>query len=403
MIAAANVVTDLYLSAAALLGLLIVHWHFAPAAPLSPLTRRFLFVLRIGMMLFAGRMLVVLTGGMWFRFVVLFAAALIPLATLLLTESLLRRHAPRWAKGFVAIGALVFGLAAFWIGHALEPVRLFGLLGFQIGGFAISGWLIASRDRNSLSLGENRTAHRFGLALLVLVPLGASDFLLVALRLPVQISALGVLMLCWFALGLSRVHDGHRQSVYPVLTVVFAGLVSSGVIGLISGFDLQGVILVMAIVLATLLVLALAFVARDTAGRASGMVPLSATSGTDVLAFLQGFAAHPLISTATVITSDDLNGLDDAVLDRIFAASPVLRTDARPALGVAAEDHMTHMFGRFEATHLLDLNTQPRQLLSVSVPAFLRSQTAEDELVALQRMAAVIARAGQNDVDQRAV
>tara|TARA_R110002049_G_scaffold245831_3_gene419886 strand:- start:157 stop:1158 length:1002 start_codon:yes stop_codon:yes gene_type:complete len=333
MIAAANVVTDLYLSAAALCGLFIVHWHFAPAAAFSPLTRRFLLVLRVGMMLFAGRILVVLTGGMWFRFVVLFAAALIPLATLLLTESLLRRHAPRWAKAYVATGALIFGMAAFWVSHALEPVRLYGLLAFQIGGFAITVWLIVMRDRSSLSVGENRTAHRFGLALLVLVPLGASDFLMVALRLPVQISAIGVLILCWFALGLSRVHDGHRQSAYPILMVVFAGALSSAVIALIAEFDPQGIILVLAIILATLLVLALAAVARDTAQRASVLTSLSHTPSTDILTFLQGFATHPLISTANVITADDLDGLDDVVLDRIFAASPVLRTDARPALG----------------------------------------------------------------------
>ena len=94
MIASANVLTDLYLSAAALIGLSVLHWHTRPSAATSPLSRRFLFVLRAGMLLFIGRMLVVLTGGEWFRFVVLLTAALIPLATLLLTESMLRRHAP---------------------------------------------------------------------------------------------------------------------------------------------------------------------------------------------------------------------------------------------------------------------------------------------------------------------
>ncbi len=402
MIASANILTDLYLSLAGIIGLAILHWQFAGNAATTLLTARFIFVLRVGMMLFAGRALVVLTGGMWFRFVVILAAALIPLATLLLTESMLRRHAPKWVKIYVGLGAILFGISAFWLGNALDPARLYGLLLYQLGGFAIAGWLIATRDRNSLSAGENRTAHRLGLALLFLVPLGASDFLLVALHLPVQVSAIGVLMMCWLALGLGRVQDGHRHSVFALLSVVFAALLCGGMVTLIGGFGRQGGILIVALILATLLVLAITASARDrrdAAGQASILAYLARPYQGDVLGFLQGLSDHPLMNKAAVITPSELDGLIPDVLTRIFTAAPVLRRDQRPALGHVAEDHMAHLFERFDATHLLDLGTKPRQIVAISVPAFLGSNVAHCELGAVQRMAALIADKGALNVN----
>lgn len=203
MIAAANIFTDLYLSVAALIGLLILHAALKANAPDDLLVRRMIFGLRVGMVLFAGRALIVLTGGQGFRFMVLLAASLVPLAALLITEGLLRRHAPPFVKGVVA-----FGLSAFWLGD-IDPPRLVGLLIFQIVGFGLCGWLITMRDRESLTLGENRMAVRLGFTIVLLLPLAAADFLMVFIRLPVQISAIGVLVLCWVALGLSRAQDGH--------------------------------------------------------------------------------------------------------------------------------------------------------------------------------------------------
>ena len=103
------------------------------------------------------------------------------------------------------------------------------------------------------------------------------------------------------------------------------------------------------------------------------------------------------MNKAAVIAPAQLDGLAPDVLDRIFATAPVLRRDLRPALGPVAEDHMTHLFARFDATHLLDLGTVPRQIVAISVPAFLGSNVAQSELGAVQRMAALIAK-GAADV-----
>ncbi|MDG1376059.1 MAG: hypothetical protein P8P56_03360 [Yoonia sp.] len=398
MIAAANILTDLYLSLAALAGLVILQVSLKAGVPDDPLVRRLVFGLRVGMMLFAGRALIVVTGGQGFRFLVLLAAALVPLAALLITEGLLRRHAPPFAKVLIGGGAAVFGLSAFWVGASIDPPRLIGLLAFQVFGFCLSGWLIYTRDAASLSMAENRMAVRLGLTILLLMPLAATDFLLVVLQLPVQISAIGVLVLCWIALGLSRTHEGHRRSYAALAVMLGASFATGAFLSMLAGLQVSGAVLVIAVIMAMVLVLACAAVARD--GRARGqteslMAHMAQATGTDPLAFLRGLQSHPLVSGAVIVDQAALAGLDPRVLDRIFAAAPVLQQSARPALGPAAEDHMDHLVTRYGATHILDTGLVPRCLVALAMPALHTSARAQVELRAVQRMAALMAQAEQ--------
>lgn len=392
MIAAANVLTDLYLSFSALIGLAILHGTLRARAADDLLVRRLVFGLRVSMMIFAGRILVVLTGGMWFRFIVLLAAALVPLAAVIVAEGLLRRHAPPWAKWMVGGGAAIFGLSAFWFGGDIDPARLIGLLMFQVFGFGVAGWMIATRDRASLSAGENRMAVRLGFSLVLLVPLAAADFLMVLIHLPVQISAIGVLALCWLALSLSRAQDSHRRSFAALTIMIVASLGTGALIGTIAGVGQGGVVVIVAIVLALVLVLAIAAAAR---AQSAHLVAYMAQAGQDEpLAFLLGLQTHPLVDTAVAV---DGTSLDEAVLARIFAVSPVLAKGDLPALGAKAEDHMAHLFGRYDATHILDCGSTPRQLVALSMPALQTSRQAQIELCAVQRMAALLAKgAGQS-------
>lgn len=386
MIAAANVLTDLYLSIAALIGLTILHGTLIKRAADDLLVRRLVFGLRVGMMLFAGRALIVLTGGMGFRFMVLLAAALVPLAALIVAEGLLRRHAPSWAKWVIGGGAAFFGFTAFWIGGGIDPARLVGLLIFQVVGFGVAGWMIATRDRKSLSDGENRMAVRLGFSLVLLLPLAAGDFLMVYIHLPVQVSAIGVLALCWLALSLTRAHDGHRRSYAALLLMFGASLGTAVFIGVIAGVGLKGLVVIGAVVMALVLVLAIAAALR--AQSVHLVAYMAEAEGNDPLAFLLGLQAHPLVDLAVKV---DGASLDDAVLARIFAARPVLAKGDFPALGATADDHMAHLFARYDATHIVDCGCFPRQLVALSMPALQTSAQAQIELCAVQRMAALMA------------
>ena len=109
MIAEGAAWADLFLSVAALLGLWALHHSISARGRRAPLNRRFLVGIRLTMLLFAGRSLVFLTGWAVFETMEYVAAAGIPLAVLVLTEGLLRRHAPMAVKLFVAGGTVLFG------------------------------------------------------------------------------------------------------------------------------------------------------------------------------------------------------------------------------------------------------------------------------------------------------
>lgn len=399
MIAAANIVTDLVLSTTALIGLAVVHAVLQGDRPDDPMVKRFVFALRVSMLLFAGRALIVLTGGMWFRSIVLLAAAFVPLAAVIVAEGLLRKHAPIWAKWGCAIGTVGFAVTAFWFGPTLDPMRLYGLLGFQVAGFVVAGWMIATRDRASLSLAENRNAGRLAWTLVVLVPLIAADFLLVLIQLPVQLSAIGVLVLCWAATGLAQGSKSHRAGFMPIAIVVAAGFASGGLIAALAGAGRDGIILGAAFSASVMLVLAIVFEARTSraSAQSTGLIAHIATAPIDSpLAFLRGLQNHPLVSGAVIVGADDLAGFDSDTLTRIFAQCPVLRKSDLPAMDPQAADHMTHLFNSFGATHIMDLCQSPRQLLALSMPALQSTPSAEVELDAVQRMAALIAKGAAN-------
>lgn len=398
MTAAAPIIGNLFLSLAALAGLAILHGLLAARDPYEPLTRRFLFGIRVMMLLFAGRALIVLTGADVFRILVFLGAALVPLAVLLLAEGLLRRHAPAWAKTWVAGGTVVFVVLAFWYSGSIDPARLVALLVFQVAGFAIGGWMVLTRDRDSLSAAENRAVERLALSLLLLAPLAAADFLMVYLGLPVQVSPLGVLFLCWLAVSLARGQGSHRAALGGYLAIAAGATAAGVVVALMAGLDRDGAIMVLAVILAAVLVAVLFIEARSLRAedRSESLLRHMAESGAMApLEFLRGLQGHPMVEGAALIGPDQLAELDGAVLTRVFAAAPVLRRADPPfAEGIEA-DHIAHLFDRFDATHILLAESRPMTLVALSMPAIAAAPRVELELRVVQRMARLLADAAE--------
>jgi hypothetical protein len=394
MIAAAPVLTDLFLSVAAVLALSVLHRTIARRDPYEPLNRRFLFGIRVTLLLFAGRALVMITGGEGFRFFVLLAAALIPIAVLILTEGLLRRHAPAWVKGLIGIGTVVFALSSLWYSGNIDPFRLWALLAFQIIGLGIAGWLVLSRDRASLSATENQTVERLGLSLILLIPLAAADYLMDYMGLTVQVSALGVLFLCWLAIGLGRAQTGHGAPVLGFVIVAIAAATAAALISTLGQWGGPGFVIVAAVMMAAMLV---AMIVNDAAAlrveeNSHSLLRHMAEAGEDSLTFLRGLQAHPLVEGAVLVDKATLADLDPTVLAAIFAAHPVLhRADQTHAEGAAA-DHIAHLFARFDATHFICAGRDPLLLLALAMPSLATSPQSELELRAVHRMAMLMPR-----------
>lgn len=148
-------------------------------------------------------------------------------------------------------------------------------------------------------------AVRLGFSLVLLLPLAAADLLMVYIRLPVQVSAIGVLALCWLALSLTRAHDGRRRSYAALLLMFGASLGTAVFIGVIAGVGLKGLVVIGAVVL----VLAIAAAVR--AQSVHLVAYMAEADDDDPLAFLLGLQVHPLVDLAVKV---DGASLDDAVL-----------------------------------------------------------------------------------------
>lgn len=397
MIAAATILTQLFLSCAALVGLFVLQTVLTRRDPDDPINRRFLFGVRITMVLFAGRALMILTGVEAFRVLILFAAAVIPLAVLILTEGLLRRHAPHLIKGVIGGGAVVFALSSLWYSDSIDPARLFALLGFQLLGFVLSGWLIIARDKASLSVNENAMVVRLGLSLILFIPLAAGDFLLLYIGLPIQFSALGVLILCWLAIGLGRPHLGHRATLANLAVMVGAACGVGAMIATFAGLGRDGYLLSIAAIMTTLFVVAILTDARALRleEQSAGLLRQLAIANTDdPMTFLRDLQNHPLVEGAVVVSEESLQGLQDDVLEHIFTAAPVLRRADPPQLGAIADDHIAYLFARYSATHVMLAVPRPRVLVALAMPSLGTSPSAELELQVVQRMAALMAKQG---------
>ena len=401
MISSANVLTDLYLSIAALIGVFCLIQSLQTKDPYDPVNRRFLFGLKVTFMLFCGRALVVITGGEDFRFVILLAAGLLPLAVALLTEGLLRRHAPPFVKAVLGIGAAILAVLAFVSPALIDPTRLWAILAFQLFGLGASGWMVVTRDKTSLSASENLMVGRLGLSLILLIPMVAADFMMVYIRLPVQISALGVLVLCWLAIGLGRPQTGHGGPLVSLAVLIVAAVCAGSLVGIMTEAGRGGSVIAVIVVLAAMLVVAILNDARSLRieeQSESLLRHMADGTQTNARAFLRELQSHPLVEGAIMVEAAQLSDLDVGTLDQIFLAAPVLAKSEPPAVGEKAQDHIGHLFERFAATHILQVSAAPRLLVALAMPAISASPHSALELQAVQRMAALIARTEvQND------
>ncbi len=396
MTLAASDTGNLFLSLAVLAGLLILQAVICTRDPWAPLNRRFLLGLRVMAMLFAGRVLLLLTGLEFFRFFILLGATLVPLSVLLLAEGLLRKHAPQGVKFWVMGGTAIFAVLSFWWSNSIDPARLAGLLFFQLSGFFIGAWLVLTRDKASLTVAENQTVERLALSLFLLVPFAAADFLMVYLDLPAQISPLGVLFLCWLAVSLGRSQSQHRAPVVSFFAIVLGAGLAGIVIAQMADMNKDATILTLAVILAAVLVAVLFIEAQTlrTEEQSQTLLRLLAEDRSrDAIGFLRGLQAHPLVEGAALIEAPQLSDLDSTVLKHIFKVRPVLRRSDPPFTDGAEGDHITHLFSMFNASHILLADDTPITLVALSMPSLATSPRAELELAAVQRMARLMSKA----------
>ena len=153
-----GVIADSIVNLCGALGLCVAVFALYRRDPRSPLTLRLLLLLGVVALLFFARGIAWWTGSALLDRLSLIPAALLPLGALIVTEGILRRHAPRAAKIAALAGAVVIGVGGvFGLESYTRPYAI-ALAIFQLAGFVVCAWLLATRDRTSLLASENRSS-----------------------------------------------------------------------------------------------------------------------------------------------------------------------------------------------------------------------------------------------------
>ncbi|WP_368187455.1 hypothetical protein [Aestuariibius sp. HNIBRBA575] len=387
MMTAAPYIVDLFLSISAVIGLLLMRAMIVDQGRYDPLNQRFLFGVHAMILLFGARAAYSLTDLNLFRALVLFAAALVPLAALLLTEGLLRRHAAKFIKVGFAVMTTLLSVSALFPVELVDPFRLVILLMFQVAGFLICGLLVFTRDVSSLSRAENQMAERIGLSVFLLLPFAAADFLMVYFNLPVRVSALGVLFLCWLSITLGKSSRSHIDALMGFCVTVVAAILSGATVSFLMGFSWNATIMTVAILLGSALCAALYNEIRTLKTEAQGVAVLeemSKNSASSPMDFLRNVVGNMDNDGVALIDLDTLHDCQEEVLTELFRKHPVLRrSDPIPSNPDLAE-HKSHLFERYQASHILCAQAQPLTLIALSIPMIAATKRVESELNAAQ-------------------
>ncbi|MCP3473009.1 hypothetical protein NLM33_22075 [Bradyrhizobium sp. CCGUVB1N3] len=359
----------------------------------SLLTQRLLVALGIVALLFLMRATAWLTGSSLIDDLSAIPAAAVPFGALIVTEGMLRRHAPRAIKIAVIAGVIVLGFGgAFGLGHFDMPYAI-ALVLFQLGGFAACASLLATRDRHSLMASENRSIDRMTIGAVIVLPFIVTDFHALMPNMPVRLGALGALLVVTAVLIAGASSEARWHGV--LLTVL--RLASSTLLGLAAAFvapDVEAaqVARFCAIAVSGVLTIGLmtdtlrAYLESRAPGVLSSVAISPATTRDQLITEL---LRHPLFESARRYREVDLAAYDPLLLRNRLATHRVLRgSDApwgHPPTDPAVE-RLVSLMAAGGATHLVVLSSDPVDILVLAVPVISADPATETAIALVQRI-----------------
>lgn len=393
-------IVDSVISLAALGAILVLIGAMGREPSGVPLKRRLRFGLVVLAVLLASRVADWWTGWGLLGLITVVAAGLVPLATLLLTEGLLRRHAPFSVKVFVAGGALLFAFAGLLPDQFAEPWRFALLFGFQLAGFAIIAFLAVRRDRTSLSPAENQAVDRIALSLILILPLLATDYRGLFPDIPVRLGGLAILFLCWLMISLGQRTVSHRDTLFAFVILFAAALAGGWAIATAFALNETQTIQTAAIVLSAALFGVIwkdSVTLRTEQRRENLLVHLAHGDISTTAGFLDGLQTHPLVEGSLLLKDRDLADLDPALLTSLFDRLPVAGLadfNRNSSMSHGEAEQLAWLLEKYEATHLMRVCRVPLQLVALNMPSVSVTPGAEAELRVVQRMAQMISERG---------
>lgn len=349
----------------------------------APGGMRWRWTLALGLVavMYASRGLEWLGGGSGFAAVTMAAAAVIPLAILLVVEGLIRRHAPLSVKLLVLTGVVavlvVIASAAPWAGKAL---------GIHIGiGMALAV-ATALAGMRGIDRAELRTIAALAACQVALIPAALSDFREFWPDMPARLSPLAVMLFGWVGLTIGSWSVGQRMAWLGFLS----GVAALSALGLAQVSDHTSWLQIAVVILSTLMLVTICAeaITRPDAGLKLRRALVAAAPG-DRDALVQALTASPIFGNGVMLSQADLADLDPAALHALFVRYPMLsRRDAPWGLARDAilADAIGALLDTHAATHLLIVESAPLALLAVNLPALSASDAVETDLALVQRL-----------------
>jgi hypothetical protein len=364
--------------------------------PTSPLTRRLLIALGIIALLFLVRGTAWWSGSTVLNNLSAIPAALIPLGGLIVTEGVLRRHAPRWAKIALLTGGIVLGLAGAAGLETLAMPAAMLLALFQLVGFAICAFLLATRDRTTLMASENRSIARLAVGAVLVIPFIVTDFRVLVPEIPVRLGALGALLVVTAILIAERGAETQRQA----LAMTVLRLSSSALLGIAAAFvapdaDAAQVMRFCAIAVAGVLTIGLmvdALRAHFEAQVPGVLNSVAASPAQTRDALIAELARHPIFESARRYRENELSAYDPRLLRDFLSTRRVLRRPDAP-WGLTSSDpaveRVVSLLAANSATHLIILSHDPIDVIALAVPVISADPATETALALVRRLLAL--------------
>jgi len=380
----ASILPDTVISLAAIAGLLILSCCIRSGGSKNHLKSRFKALIWLVALLLAARILYWYSDSSLFRFATHTTGAFIPVVALLLTEGLLRRHAPKAGKFYVLVTAVALSAAALW-----SDIRYSGAYNLLMGAYQVSGFLfiaalIIRRDRGSLSNVENLTIDRIGLSLLFIVPFLAFDYGIGVIPMPVRLSGLAILVMCWLSLSLWRPKQ-RRELFVMVLGLYFcaAGFAAVILAWQIS-LDWREAVQVGAILLAVGFLAAIgrdALHLREESKQDAVFAGIGLVETPSLTAYIAGLEERGVLDGVLVLEDAALAEFDRAAIAARFEDSLALSASDLPTSSSKdslADSQLRALFDRYAATHLVQVSRDPFWLAAVRQPGFAPNEIDPD-------------------------
>ena len=377
------------------IGLGVAMMTFYRRDPRSPLTRRLLLALGVIATLFLVRGAAWWSGSVILDRLSVIPASLIPLGALIVTEGILRRHAPRPVKMVALLGGIVLGLGgAFGLERFAAPYAI-ALSLFQLAGFAICAWLLATRDRATLMASENRSIGRLAVGALVVIPFIVTDFRTLFPDIPVRLGALGALLTVTVIL----IAGGGAETRRHGLVMMALRLSSSALLGIAAAFmsadvDAAQIMRFCAVGIAGVLTIGLmtdalrALFESQEPGVLNSVAASPAQTRDQLIAEL---AHHPIFESARRYRESELAAYDPPLLHEFLSTRRVLRRSEAPwglAPSDPAAERAISLMTANSATHAIVLAHDPVDLIVLSVPVTAADPATETALALVRRLLA---------------